>query len=201
MKSFRTMIALGIVCLPWTCLGQIYQAGQSSVNTARSAAAWDISLGVYRSNIELVDPVQETLVSKEMGASLRGLYIFSSWFSAGGEGGISRRENFPATNTYRHSYYGAVTKWILTPQTKPRVYLLLGGGRSQRKLSYVGNWAHTISKPYATAGTGVELDIGSWGYLGLEVQARYNTNRKLDAFTALAHRLETVLGVRGGVRF
>ena len=202
MNFIKKIVILGLVTWPAVCSGQIYRAGQtSSEDPKTSISNWDISLGVYRSNLELTDPTQETLLSKERGLSARGVYAFSSWLAAGVEGGFSKRENLPAQNTYRHLYYGVITKWILTPQTKPRVYLLLGGGVSQRKLSYAGDWSHTVTNPYALAGTGVELDVGSWGYVGLEAQARYNTKRKLDEFAVLDHRLETVLGVRGGVRF
>ena len=201
MKIFRIIATFGFISLPLFCCGQVYQAGQRPALNSQTFTRWDISLGAYHSNIKLVDPAQETLLSKEAGASLRGLYAFSSWFLAGAEGGITKRENFPVSNTYRHTYYGLVTKWILTPQTKPQVYLLLGGGRGKRELSYAGNWSHTITKPYITAGTGVELDIGSLGYIGLEAQARYNTSREVDAFCRLNHRLETVFGLRGGVRF
>ena len=201
MNFIKRTIIPGLIFGPLVCTGQIYQAGQPPQSVSNTPAVWDISLGVHRSYMKVIDPAQETLFNKEQGFSARGLYAFSSWLAAGLEGGISERENFPTQNTYRHIYYGGVTKWILTPQTKPRVYLLLGGGIDRRKLSYAGNWAHTVSKPYLTAGTGVELDISSRIYVGLEGQARYNTARTLDAFTALNRRWETVLGVRGGVRF
>ena len=201
MNFLKEVVALGMISLPLVCVGQIYQAGQTPAHIFHPSPTWDVSLGAYRSYMKVVDPVQETLFSKEQGISARGLYALTPWFWAGAEGGMAQRENFPVQNTYHHLYYGVVTKWILTPQTQPQVYLLLGGGVSQRKLSYAGSWEHTITKPYVSGATGVELALGSLGYVGLEAQARYNTHRTLDAFTILNHRLEVQIGLRGGVRF
>lgn len=201
MKHVNAGIVLGLLVWAQAGWGQIYQAGQAARPHAAPTAAWDVSLSVYRSPMHVVDPVQEDLFAGETGLSARGLYRFSDWLAGGMEGGISRRKDFPLQNTYRHLYYGAVTKWIVTPQTQPRVYLLLGGGISRRKLSYAGMWAHSVRAKYVTAGIGTEVDIWKSGYIGLETQARYNTHRTLDNFTALERRLEVILGLRAGLRF
>ncbi len=201
MNFLKAIVVAGVISLPLVGMGQIYQAGQAPSRISHPSPAWDVSLGVYRSYMKVVDPVQETLFSNEQGLSARGLYAFTPWLWVGAEGGITQREDFPVQNTYHHLYYGAVTKWILTPQTRPQVYLLFGGGVSRRKLSYAGSWEHTITKPYVVGATGVELPLGQLGYVGLEAQARYTSHRTLDAFTILNHRLEVQIGLRGGVRF
>lgn len=201
MKISRYFLFLLCIYFPCVSYGQTYQAGQVSSAPAVSIPRWEVSAGVYRSNLSVRERSGEELFSKEKGLSLRGLYYFSSWFAGGIEGEISAREKFPLQNTYRRLSYGLVTKWVLTPQTQPQIYLLLGGGIHQRKLSYMGDWSHTVSRPYVMLGPGLEIQIGRGGFIGLELQARYNPQRKLDAFTVLKHRWEAVIGLRGGVRF
>ena len=201
-KVLKVIIVSWLLGLPLVGFGQIYHAGSSVPATREKTANWDISLGGYLTYTQVVDPAGEVLFSREKSLNARGLYYVTPWLAAGVEGAWAQHRNFPTQNTYHHKRYGLVTKWVLTPQTTPRVYLLAGGGTSRREISYTsGWWREQIKKPYWTIGGGLEMGIGRWGYLGLETQALYNEHRKLDAFSALNNRWEIEVGLRAGVRF
>ena len=188
------LVLMGMVCSSF-CFGQ------SPEEVSASGPFWDISVASYQAQVQLVDAVWEELLTNEDGVSARGLYSLSKRFWVGVEGGLSHKEYAPFPNTYRHLYYGAVGKWVLRERDDIRTCFIFGGGFSRRTLSYAGNWEHSITRPYAMLGISVELDIGRWGYVGLETQGRYNAHRKLDNFTALSNRWERIFLFRGGIRF
>ena len=201
MNLHKMAVVFCLIGLPMISAGQIYRAGTDKTVAPADRKRGDISVGVYHAAGQLVDPVDEKLLSGEAGVSVRGLYYLTPWLAGGLDGTFSQKKSFPIQNSYRHISYGVITKWLLTPHTQPRLYLLAGGGMNRRKLSYAGMWGHTVSKPYLTIGPGIELDVSSWGYVGLEMQGRYNTCRRLDDFTALKSRWEMLFALRGGIRF
>ena len=97
--------------------------------------------------------------------------------------------------------YGLVGKWVLTPETKPTVYFLLGVGRREQRTSYVHTVNYRARTGYALAGLGLEVPLYHEFFVGAEGQAIYNTRQKVDNFIRLSHRFETAIVLRGGVRF
>ena len=197
----KWLLSICIWLGPLLAVGQVYHAAQTDSAPVRTTARWEVSAGVLRTNGAVEDPLGEKFFSGQTGLTARGLYHWNNWLAAGIEGAWFSSKKLGFSGTLRHARYGLITRWALTPQTKPTVYALLGGGMNQRKLSYAGMWSHTKSSAYGLLGVGVEVPVYRGAYLAAEVQGVYNARRTLDDFTRLSRRLETEVMLRGGIRF
>ncbi|MBO7190876.1 MAG: hypothetical protein J6V32_02055 [Elusimicrobiaceae bacterium] len=196
----KVYVSLSLLLAPLLGAGQIYHAGESAP-TVSSVKHWEASLGWQTSGQSVQGRLGERLFDSADGLSLRGLYYPTAWLGVGLEGVWFDKKDFPVENTYKDVRYGVISKWVLTPQTKPAVYLLLGAGLRKQRTSYMHTVNNTANTGYGLTGLGLELDIYRGIFIQAEGQALYNTRRKVDNFTQLAHRLELSVALRGGVRF
>lgn len=194
----KIMLLLVGCLLPLGAAGQVYQAGLTE-EKPETVARWEVSLGWTRTDVALRD-ARAKVVSNADGFSLRGLYYPVKNVGLGVEGTWFSDEHF-AGNTYRQTQYGAVAKWILTPETVPGIYVLAGGGTTHRKLSYSGWFSRTSHSAYGLLGLGIELPLAAHVSVAAEAYGVYNQHRRADDFLTLRHRWEKVFSLRGAIRF
>ena len=201
MSLRNCLLNICMLFAPVVLAGQVYRAGETTPVSSGPIARWEVSAGVLRTNEAATDPLGVKFFSAQKGVTVRGLYVWNTWLAAGVQGDWFSAKKLGFSGKHRHVRYGIISRWMLTPQTKPGVYALLGAGVSQRKLSYAGMWSHTVSSAYGLLGLGVEVPVYRGSYLAAEVQSVYNSRRRLDDFSCLSRRFATEVSVRGGIRF
>ena len=134
------------------------------------------------------------------GLTARALLYPLRWLGLGAEGSWFTEKNF-YQNTYRDTLYGILAKGILTPDTMPELYILLGGGEAKQEGSYLGRLDRTQKVRYGQIGLGVSLALYRGVFLAAEGQLVYHAHKKIDTFLHQHHRMERVVSLRGGVRF
>lgn len=161
----------------------------------------EFSAGMYYSNLQVNDRSGEKMFARESGLSVRGLVYPVRWLAVGVEGVQFGRENLPAQNTYRDKRLGLLTKWILTPDTTPAIYVLLGMGQQDQRVSYQDLWTSKSHTRYTQAGLGIDIPVYRYVFIGAEGQLIYHAHQKVDDLLVLNRRLEYLLSLRVGVKF
>lgn len=191
-----------ILCVAFSPLGtaaQVYHAGEDSAETA-AVKHWEVSVGWIHSNQRVQDNAAISVLQNTQGITARGLYYPWRWLGVGLEGAWMEQKDFLGDNSYDDTRYGFISKWVLTPDTKPVAYLLLGTGMRTQKLKYLNLRQHTKDTWYAQGGLGVEVEIyGGW-FVAAEALMMYH-GKEIDAFLEQGKRWERILAIRGGVRF
>ncbi len=123
------------------------------------------------------------------------------WLGIGAQGMWFDKENFIGDNTFKDTRYELLSKWILTPDTCPHLYLLLGGGLRMQEVTRAHLLTHTKHNEYGLAAVGVEVEIAYGWFIGAEGQLTYFPHRKIDALLQANKHTERALSVRAGVRF
>ena len=177
----------------------IYHAGENSVTTG--SPRWEASLGWINARVGTHDPTEENLFSHLTGLTVRGLYTLRPSWRMGAEGVIFSGKNLAPSNTYRARRYGVLVNYVLTPDTVPVAYVLVGGGETYHRISYSGLRTNRKHTGYACAGIGIEVPLDHRYFFAAEAAALYHASKKIDVFTRLNRRLETTVTVRGGIRF
>ena len=184
---------------PLVAGAQVYQAGETTP-VISSIKHWEVSLGWTHSNQRVQDMAGLRAVENMDGMSARGLYYPLSWLGIGAEGTWLNNKHFLGNSTYKDVRYGLISKWIITPDTKPAVYLLVGGGQREQKVNYVQLRDYTQHRWYVQGGVGVEVEIYGGCFVGAEGLMMYRA-KGIDKFLEQNSRWERLLTIRGGVRF
>jgi len=198
MKKLVTSICLTV--LSPMMFGQVYHAGETE-QTVSSAPRWEVSAGVTRSNFQIRDGADERMFKSEDGLTARGLYYPVRWLGIGLQGTWFDKEDFAGDNTYKDTRYDLLTKWILTPDTRPNLYVLLGSGYRTQEVSYAHLVKHTKHNGYMLAALGLDVEISHGWFIGAEGQLSYFPHKEIDKLLHANKRTERVLNVRVGVRF
>ena len=184
---------------PLVGLAQVYHAGENSAKVVPTKH-WEISAGWIHSNQRVQDNAAIAVLNNTQGFTVRGLYYPLEWLGVGVEGAWMNRKNFLGDNSYGDTRYGLISKWFLTPDTKPAVYVLLGAGARAQKIKYTNLRQRTKDTWYAQGGLGAEVEIyGGW-FVAAEGLMMYHA-KEIDAFFEQGKRWERILAIRGGVRF
>ncbi len=196
----KLLFILCVVLGPYVAAAQeVYHAGEN-VPTVSSAKHWEVSVGWTGSNQHIQDRAAITVAKDTEGLSARGLYYPWRWLGVGAEGTWMNQKHFFGDNSYEDARYGLISKWILTLETKPAVYLLLGAGQRKQKVDYVHLRQHTKETKYVQGGIGLEVEIYRGWFIAGEGQMMYRA-KSIDKFLEQDSRWERLLTVRGGVRF
>lgn len=161
----------------------------------------EMSAGLSYSNLQVNDRANEKMFARENGWSIRGLVYPARWVGIGAEGMQFGRKNLPGQNTYRDRRVGLLTKWILTPDTTPSLYVLVGVGRQEQQVSYQNVWTSTSHTRYTQAGLGVDIPLYRYLFVGAEGQMIYHARQDVDNLLVLNRRLEYIFSLHLGVRF
>ena len=197
MKKF--LMGLFLALSPIGIMGQVYHAGEESPET--SSVRWEVSIAWVQPNQHVQGQLGETLFRRKGGPSVRGLYYPTAWMGVGVEGFKSDWQDFPISNSYKAVRYGLVSKWLLTPQTMPSAYVLLGAGQMRQRTSYSDTVYFTARPAYGLVGLGLETRVYRGWFVAAEGQAVYYEHSRIDEFVRLEHRWELAFLVRGGIRF
>lgn len=197
MKKFLGV--LSFIFIPFAGAAQLYHAGETTADTP-SFKSWEISVGWTHSNQRVQDNGAITVLNDTEGFTARGLYYPWRWLGLGVESTWMNRKHFAGNNSYKDTRYGLISKWILTPDTTPMAYLLVGAGAREQKLDYFSLRQRTKHTWYAQGGVGVELEIYRGWFIGAEGLMMYHA-KNIDALLEQGKRWERVLTIRGGLRF
>lgn len=184
---------------------QVYHAGQS-VQTGTPREWVEVSGGWGTSFSRLEDGANDKQLSHQEGISGRALFWATSWLGVGGEGiWFKTEKGIPMVPQYKMRRYGLITKWVLTPDTQPRAYLLLGMGNTKREFHYQFSpfyqYTETNKSSYGLAGAGLEVTMWRNLFLAGEIQLLYNQHKHVSEFFRLHSRFETGASLRAGLRF
>lgn len=193
------------ICLLATsfCFSQAYRAGESpalvSFPRFEVAAGWSASTG--------------EVALKNGAASLGGQHgfygrvLYAPWkkIALGAEGTLFADKSIePIVRNYNAKRAGVLLKYLVTPDTNPRVYLLAGGGITRHRFHFVSPYRgsdHTRTVSYAMLGAGIETSM--WKHLFAAVEGRgvYSTRDDLNLFYHLSKRWEMEGKLLLGIRF
>lgn len=196
----KIILSLCVAFIPLGVCGQVYHAGET-VAADSSVSRWEVSAGVLRSNYQVRDRTGERMFKGEDALSVRAVYYPVRWLGIGVEGTWFDKENFVGDNSYKDTRYQLLTKWILTPDTRPHLYLLVGAGQRTQKVSYAHLLNHTKHNGYGLAALGVEVEITHGWFVAAEGQLTYFPHKEIDNFLRTNKNTERLLSVRTGVRF
>ena len=198
MKKLYLSICLTV--LSPIMFGQVYHAGETE-QPVLSGPRWEVSAGAIRSNFQVRDGAGERMFKGEDGLTARGLYYPVRWLGVGVQGTWFDKEKFAGQHTYKDTRYDLLTKWILTPDTRPNLYVLLGGGYRTQEVSYARLLKRTKHNEYLLAALGLDVEISHGWFIGAEGQLSYFPHKEIDAFLNANKNTERALLVRVGVRF
>lgn len=198
MRKFQVLFLISFLTLIFL-LPQISCAAES----APARRNWlELSAAGVHTLAHLKDGGGHTQLSHQDGLSGRVLLEVTPWLSLGIEDTWFQKEkNIPFVAHYRENRYAILSKWTLTPDTRPKTYLLVGAGETKRELQYTFALQHKVYTRYLLAGLGVEVPLWKEWFLALEGYGVYNFHKTVDRFFALNHRFEPGIGGRVGVRF
>ena len=181
---------------------QIYHAGEENT-TGASRRNWvELSAAGTRSFYTLQDGGNYTQLSHQDGLSARALWLITPNIGLGLEGTwFEKEKSIPVVSSYKMRRYGVIGKWILTPDTAPKAYLLAGVGRTKRQFSYEFPLSEEKKTNYYLAGIGLDVTLWRNLFAAAEVTAVYNAHATTGNFYHLKHRWETNASLRAGVRF
>lgn len=183
------------------CGAQVYHAGQTAPAATASEKKWEVSAAALRANQRVRDQVGERMLKNKDAFTARGLYYPVRWLGVGLEGTWFDKQHFAGQHTYEQTYYGVVSKWILTPDTTPAAYVLAGAGKAEQKMNYAHLFSRTHHVWYAQVGLGVEMPVYRGFFVAAEGQLVYHAKKNIDEFLQLEKRWGRQLLLRGGVRF
>ena len=202
MRRFGLLLVLLWVGLP--VFPQIYRVGGITPLSVYelSGPAWEVSAGAFASTATLYTRKNNKVFNGELGLAVRGLYALSSWAAFGVEGQFSRAEDAAyVVDDYQVLRVGGVGKFTLTPDTNPRVYLLLGAGVIRRELQSMQFFKDTATDGYALVGWGLEkYFVGGW-FGGVELYGMYDSAPHLNAYFRVPHRWTAGVQLRFGLQF
>ncbi|GEM_PF-6809961 len=196
----KVYFSLCLLLAPLWAVGQVYHAGETA-SAAPSVKHYAVSVGWFLSGQNVQGQLGERLFDSANGLSLRGVYYPADWLAVGVEGVYFGKKNFPVENTYKDIRYGLIGKWVLTPETKPTIYLLFGLGLREQRTSYMHTVTYSARTGYGLVGLGLEMRVYRSFFVQAEGMSIYNTRRKVDDFIGLAHPIELAFALRGGVHF
>ena len=193
------------VCLFATsfCFSQAYRAGESTASG--SFSRWEVAAGWSASTGEV--SLKNGAASLDGQHGFYGRVLYAPWkkIALGAEGTLfSDKSIEPIVRKYNAKRVGVLLKYLITPDTNPRVYLLLGGGITRHRFNFVSPYRgndHTRTVSYAMMGAGIETSV--WKHLFASVEGRgiYNTKDDLNLFYHLSKRWEMEGKILLGVRF
>lgn len=205
MKKFYLVILLGFfACNLFSA--PLYRAGADSIRT-EDFYRWEPTVAGVFSSANVADVRGDSGPKNSGGFGLRGIYNVRPWIGLGAEGVIFAEKSFALVDKYRAERLGAVIKFNLSPDTSPRVYLVLGTGVTRHRFSFgktpaTAHWSkRKADVPYVQVGLGAEIDIWKTWFAGAEINALYNTKTELPPYYRLEARWEKLLHLRTGVRF
>lgn len=200
MKFFLLAFCLLATCF---CFSQTYRAGEGAAPV--SFPHWEVAAGWSASTGEVSLKNGSSSLDGQHGLSVRALYAPWKRISLGAEGTLfSDKAIDPIVHKYNAKRVGVLLKYLITPDTNPRVYLLAGGGTTLHHFSFVSPYRghnHTRTIPYTMMGVGVEASVWKNLFAAVEGRAIYNTKDDLNLFYHLPKRWEMEGKVLIGVRF
>ena len=204
MKRFLTSLLCTLLFSLLATAGhaQFYTAGNTDISPLNTKShPWEISLAGSVDFMKLKDVSGWEALSHQKGLSARALFYAIDFLALGLEGTAFADEKIAGVEKYTVYRMGLVSKLILATDTLPRSYVLLGGGKTARKLNYTFDWKESSSSAYYLLGAGVETDIWEMVFAGLEIHFIYNDKTPVGSFYHLRSRWETQLLLRAGIRF
>lgn len=201
MKKFQALFLISfLVALPLQA--QTYHAGEKTVVSSTHRNWVEFSVAGARSFSRLEDGGGYTQLSHQDGLSGRGLIIVYPWLALGVEGtSFGNEKSIPYVSHFKQSRYGVVGKLTLTPDTQPKVYVLIGAGKTKRKFEYEFSFTEETKTNYMMAAIGIEIALWKEIFIAAEAYGVYNGHRHISRFFEQNHRFEPGLMGRLGIRF
>ena len=136
MKTWQTLFLISFLAV--SCWGaDTYHAGEATSSVRNSKSWLELSVGGTRSFAKLEDKGGYEQLSHLDGISGRALWTVFPWLGIGVEGTRFQTEKEIAfVDSYKMLRYGLISKLTFTPDTQPKVYLLLGAGKTKREFDY-----------------------------------------------------------------
>ena len=154
---------------------------------------------------------QELTTSSLHGMGLRALWTPLTWMSIGVEMDRFGKKSMPEAfvSSYKTNRVGAVIKFTLSPDTAPRVYALVGYGRTSHRIAYDHSSVITATWPgqekknirYWMLGLGLETDVWKNVFVGIEGNVLRHQTTQLMRYYQTHSKTETALRLRAGVHF
>ncbi len=180
----------------------VYHGGQAAPRPV-SFPRWEVSAGWIYSDLALEDRVEE-MFTGQGGFTARALFYPLRWLAVGAEGSWFNQKNFYQIS-YQENRQGLLTKWLLTPDTKPTLYVLLGAGKRHQELTYaqasLAKFNRREHSYYGLCGLGLTIPV--YGVFSVEAEGHlvYMGHQKIDKFFQQAHRYERAVSLRGVLHF
>ena len=172
---------------------QIYRAGETT--PAGSYSRWEVAAGWNASTGEVALKQGSTSSDGAHGFYGRALYSFWRSFSIGAEGSLFFSQSLaPVVDKYKATRAGVLLKYLATPNTNPRVYLLAGAGATFHQFHFKPAYRgpdHTRRIAYLAAGAGIEINVWENVFAALEGRVLYNTQRNLNFYYGLSKQWES----------
>ena len=147
---------------------EVYHAGETKP-AQQAFGRFEVSVGWDFSNMSMSDRV-ERMFKKQDGLTARALFYPLRWLGVGAEG-VWFGEKNSYQNTYRDTRYGIVAKGIITPDTLPELYVLLGGGKDKQEVTYAGRFDRSQTSNYGQLGLGLSATLYQGIFLAVEGRA------------------------------
>ncbi len=189
-----------------------YRAGESSPAIS-SLLHGEISAAYQLSSQKMETKEEDLDTSALKGWDVRALWAPLTWLSVGAEMTQFGDEKMKRAlvSSYETNRLAGVVKFTLSPNTSPRVYALVGYGRTEHQLNYdhttnpiaTRKWPGSEKKniPYWMAGLGVEVNLWKVAFVGVEGNIFRHQTTDLPRYYKTDSKTETALRVRVGVRF
>ena len=171
---------------------QVYRAGEQTAQSVVSR--WEVAAGWNASTGEVALKRGSTSTDGAHGFYGRVLYTFWRNAAVGVEGTVFSSQSIkPVAEKYNAKRVGVLLKYLVTPNTNPRVYLLLGGGITRHHFNFnpVYRGDQTRQVAYGALGAGIEIDIWKNLFAALEGRVTYNKHRDLNSYYELSKRWES----------
>ena len=205
MKKLLTLLFVFGLTPLWGA--PLYRAGQSKAHLP-DFDRWELAAHGAVSSVSLTDFTGSNTLNGAKGVGLGGLYYLRPWLGVGAEGTyLLKQELPPFVEKYQALRGGLAAKFILSPDTLPRVYAVLGAGKTEYRLAYTkvpatAHWKRTAKRiNYVRLGLGLETDLRKGFFIGIEAGALYNCATRLSTYYTLEKRWEFDGRFRAGVRF
>ncbi len=203
--------ALLFLLFPIGLQGQIYRVYRPVADVSayiepkepQPLHGWELSLsGVWSAGL-LQDGSGWTVSESMPGARVRLLKEIFPSVSVGVEGQWLHALDYQDTylNNLEKYAFGGVLKWVITPDARPQLYVLLSGGMVFNRVKFVQSIVGNFNQRSAVwgAGLGVQTSLGRRFALHAEYRASYEPsewhNLLLQASSHVRHELSAGVSV------
>lgn len=206
MKKFYLLLFL-VACAGNLFPAPLYRAGETK-SPAADFYRWEVGADYVYASAQLEDKYGSAALRAVQGIGLRALYSLTPYIGVGAEGEHFFAQSFGNfVSKYEQDRAGILLKLTLSPDVSPRVYGVLGIGKSRHRFAYRKTpatlfWKNgTSSATYLQAGLGVETDIWKNCFIGAEGDFNYSPTTSLNFYYRLKRKWAFSGRLRLGVRF